>query len=528
MNPTTLLGHLKNPALYGPDVDNVTILQTHISFVALTGQYAYKIKKPVDFGFLDFSSLGKRKHFCEQELQLNKRLCPDIYLDVVPLTKKNESLELNGKGPVVEYAVKMKEFAQENIMTTLLQRRAIDKQTIETLCTLLVDFYKKNPSTDEIRSYGTVDVVKRNIDENFEQTASVIGTTIPKETYAYLKQANAQFFQQNKEVFAQRIASGKIQDCHGDLHSGNIVVDDNICIFDCIEFNKRFRYCDVASDISFLAMDLDYQNHPYLSSYLIHTYIEKSDDTGIFTVLNFYKSYRAYVRGKVIGFRLDDPTINDAEKQEIIATTNNYYALSRYYASLFMLTLTNKKPLLFMVSGLTGTGKSTLSLKVAVDYHAHLLNTDIVRKELAGIDKYQKHHDPVNTGLYAPGKVAQTYEKILENTAALLDQGHNVVLDATFQKKEYRTLAQKVAADHNAHFIALHCTAPDHVVKQWLEERLKEKTVSDGRWEIYVAQKDSYEPLGTDEPHIEIDMSNQNYDCRMKQFETILRSIVEG
>ncbi len=527
MEPTTLLDHLKNPSLYGSDVDNVNVLQTHISFVALTGEYAYKIKKPVNFGFLDFSTLEKRKQFCKEELRLNKRLCPDIYLDVIPLTQNNDHLELNGKGPVVEYAVKMKEFPQDKIMTTLLKKGAINEKTIENLCSILVDFYRRNTSTEEIKRYGTRDAVKKNIDENFEQTASVVGKTISKETYAYLKQANEQFFQKNKDVFSQRIAAGTIQDCHGDLHSGNIVVDDDICIFDCIEFNKRFRYCDVASDIGFLAMDLDYQNHPYLSSNLIQMYVEKSGDTGIFNVLNFYKSYRAHVRGKVIGFKLNDPTIDDAEKQDTVTTANKYYALSKYYASLFLLDLTNEKTLLFMVSGLTGTGKSTLSLKIAIDYHAQRLNTDVIRKELAGIDKYQRHHDPMNTGLYAPEKVSTTYETVMEKASTLLKQGYNVVLDATFQKKKYRALAQKVAARHNARFVALHCVSPDHVVKQWLEERLKRKTATDGRWEVYIAQKESYEALGADEPHLQIDMSNQNYDYRMKQFETILRSIVE-
>lgn len=528
MEPSKLLEQLKKPSLYGSDVNAVEVLQTHISFVALTGKYAYKVKKPVNFGFLDFSTLEKRKQYCEEELRLNRRLCPDIYLDVVPLIQKKDQITLGGEGDVVDYAVKMKEFPQGRIMTTLLNQGKINQETLDKICTILVDFYNASQPSREIEQYGQLDAVRKNIDENFEQTVSVVDVTIPKETYEYIKNATDQFFRQKTNVFEQRIKDGKIQDCHGDLHSGNIVVADNIYIFDCIEFNKRFRYCDVASDVGFLAMDLDYLNHPYLSSYLINKYVEKSNDTGIFDVLNFYKSYRAYVRGKVIGFKLSDSNVDEAEKKEIIDTTKKYHDLSHYYASLFSFDLTTNKPLVFIVSGLTGTGKSTLSLKLAVDYHAHQINTDIMRKELAGIDKFERHHDKMNTGLYAPENVDFTYEKVMKRATMLLQEGHNVVLDATFQKQKYREMAREIADKHNAILLPIRCVCPDHIVKKWLEERLKKKSVSDGRWEIYVAQKDSFEPFSNSEPHIEFDASKESYDYRMQMFRTILQTIAEG
>ena len=290
MASSQLFNQLTNPAFFGPDVTSVKILQTHISYIVLTGDYAYKIKKPVDFGFLDFSTLEKRKYYCEEELRLNRRLCPEIYLDVLPITKKKDILELNGDGEIVEYTLKMKEFPQQNIMTNLLKKGVITEEIIDEICDILIQFYQSGKQTPEIDKFGDISSVKKNIDENFEQTSPVINVTIPQKTYDDIKKMNQSFFERNKKVFTKRIQQGHIRDCHGDLHSGNIVVDHGICIFDCIEFNKRFRYIDIASDIGFLAMDLDYQNHPHLASYLINKYIEKSNDHSIFGVLNFYKS----------------------------------------------------------------------------------------------------------------------------------------------------------------------------------------------------------------------------------------------
>jgi hypothetical protein len=530
MSPSKVFENLQNPQFYGSDVESVNMLQTHISYVALTGDYTYKVKKPVNFGFLDFTSLEKRKYFCEEELRLNRRLCPHIYLDVIPITQKNDEMELNGTGKVVDYAVKMKEFPQDRIMTNLLKHGKITEETINEICAILTDFYNSGERSQEIDTYGDIAAVKKNIDENFEQTHPVIDVTIPKNVYTFIQTSSNNFFQVEKEVFKQRIQHGHIHDCHGDLHSGNIVVtDDTICIFDCIEFNKRFRYIDGASDIGFLAMDLDFQNHPYLSSYLIKQYVEKSGDTGIYTVLNFYKCYRAYVRGKVIGFQLNDPHIDTLKKNEIVATARKYFDLSYYYASLFSQDLKkDRRPLLFIVCGLTGTGKSTVAQKLAIDHHAHLINTDVVRKEIAGIDKYERHHDSYDKGLYTPEKVLFTYKKVMERAAMFLQNGENVVLDATFQKRQHRDLVQTIAQDHEADFLFIYCDCPEEVVKQRLEARLRKKSVSDGRWEIYVEQKTSYEPLTSEENHLVFDTGNETYAYRMNIFQQIVKRINEA
>ncbi|MFO8078644.1 MAG: AAA family ATPase, partial [Thermoplasmatota archaeon] len=361
------------------------------------------------------------------------------------------------------------------------------------------------------------------------QTVSVIDVTISKEKYHFIKQTNQDFFQHHKSVLEHRKKNGCIFDCHGDLHSGNIVIDeDDVCIFDCIEFNKRFRYIDVASDIGFLAMDLDVNNHPFLSSHLILEYVGKSHDISLFDVLNFYKSYRAYVRGKVIGFQLADEQIPHEKRQEIITTAKQYFALAEYYTRLFHLQYTKDQPVLFLISGLTGTGKSTLASKLTVDYHATSLNTDIIRKDLAGINRFERHHDEPDTGLYAPERVKATYEKLLERADELLQQHDSVVLDATFQKRCYREQAEKLAEENNAFFVPIECICPEDIAAQWLQERLKKKTVSDGRWEIYQQQKKTFESFNESEDHIIIDMANDDYEYRLQKFEEILSWMYHG
>ena len=528
MNQGKLFDSLKQPSFYGLGVTSVKLLQTHISYIALTGTYAYKVKKPVNFGFLDFSTLDKRKYYCEEELRLNKRLSPEIYLDVLPITRTDSTLELNGTGPIVDYALKMKEFPQEQIMTNLLKRGKVTEEIIDKLCQRLIEFYTAQEPSPDITKFGEPPAVKQNIDENFEQTKPMIDITIPKETFQYISEAATRFFEKKKDVFKRRMKEGRILDCHGDLHSGNIVINGtDIQIFDCIEFNERFRYIDVASDIAFLAMDLDYQNHPYLSSHLIQDYIVRSGDQGIHEVLNFYKSYRAYVRGKVHGFQLNDPHISPETKQDIVQHARAYFDLARYYTELFSRDLRAPKPLLLVVSGLTGTGKSTVAQKLAVDYHAEQINTDVVRKQQAGIEQFERHHDGFHAGLYTPDNIDRTYEQVMSLAAQHLRKKENVVLDATFQKKTYRDMARAVAAKHHATLVFLECTCPDEVVKQRLIERLKKKTVSDGRWEIYREQKKTFERFSSDEPVLAMDTANESYEYRMGFLRTLLYRIGE-
>ena len=322
---------LLTPEAYLQDPGKIELVQTHISFVFLTKNYVYKVKKAVNFGFLDFSTLEKRRMFCEKELELNRRLCPEIYLEVVPINKSN-TIIINGGGETVEYALKMKRLPQERIMTILLKEDKVDKKMIDEIAEIVAKFHSNAQTNNKISRYGSVKIVKTNWDENFSQTTKYINQTIPQAEFQFIQTKINDFIAKNTYLFKSRITGKRIRDCHGDLHSGNIFITDKICIFDAIEFNDRFRYSDVAADVAFLAMDLDFQKRSDLANCLVEKYLACSEDKQLKLLLAFYKCYRAYVRGKVISFKLDDPHVIRNEKESAAKEAQAYFKIATEYA----------------------------------------------------------------------------------------------------------------------------------------------------------------------------------------------------
>ena len=335
MDIPSLQKALLNPEIYPDLPKKIHLIETHISLLFLTGSYVYKVKKPVDFGFLDFTTLEKRKYFCEQEVRLNRRLSPDIYLGVVNITRDGDRVSFDGRGEVEEYAVKMKQIPEELLMDKLLDRGRVTPEMIKAVSEKLVRFYSEAETSELIKSFARPERVKQDTDENFEQTEKYIGVTISKDTFEEVQRRTNEFFRVRDKIFHLRIASDRIRDCHGDLRLEHIFWGDEIAIFDCIEFNERFRYTDVTADIAFLAMDLDYHGREDLTEHLVRAYIEKSGDREITNILDFYKCYRAYVRGKVESFRLDDPNIPEEEKEGALKRARKYFELSHRYAQRF-------------------------------------------------------------------------------------------------------------------------------------------------------------------------------------------------
>ena len=313
-------------------VDSVSLIQTHISWVFLTGEYCYKVKKPVDFEFLDFSTLEKRKFYCEEELRVNRRLCPDIYVDVVPITRGSDGLHVEGKGDAIDYAVKMVQLPQERRMDLLLENGEVDGNIIDEISKTLAEFHGAAKTGEDIDKYGSLETIKANWDQNFEQTRNLRGSLIPKDLFDSIESGVNGFIQKNSELFNGRIDNGKIRECHGDVHSGNIFVDGRIYIFDAIEFNPAFSCSDTAAEIAFLGMDLDFKRRKDLSGSFVDGYVECSRDDGIHDLLNFYKCYRAYVRAKVIGFKLFDAGVGQEEKGEAERLCKEYFSLAQEYA----------------------------------------------------------------------------------------------------------------------------------------------------------------------------------------------------
>ena len=329
--PPALVEVLLKPETYAHHPQKVELVQTQMSFLFLTGEYVYKVKKPVNLGYLDYTTLEKRRFFCQQEIELNRRLCPDAYLEVVPIVSRQGHIYLGGEGQIIEYAVKMKQLPEDRMMDKLLPQGLVTEQMVARVAEKLVAFHDKAVTSPEISAYGKPGAIKINTDENFAQTEKYIDISIPSNKYNKIKAYTDNFAKSNKSLFDKRVKDGKIKDCHGDLHAAHVCLANGICIYDCIEFNDRFRYGDVASEVAFLAMDLDRFRHADLSQAFVDAYVRFSRDKELSQLLNFYKCYRAYVRGKVSSFMLDDPYISAEEKTGVLAAARRYFELAESY-----------------------------------------------------------------------------------------------------------------------------------------------------------------------------------------------------
>ncbi|MFH1019769.1 MAG: hypothetical protein V1782_04015 [Pseudomonadota bacterium] len=324
---------LLQPEAYPHPAPEITLVQTHISYVLLAGAFAYKIKKPVDFGFLNFTTLEKRQHFCAEELLLNRRLCPSLYLGLVAITEQDSVFSLDGPGTPVEYAVKMARMPEERMMAKVIGRGGLTMEILDRIIGILVPFYAKAETGPAIEQFGTAQAVSVNVLENFEQTQGFIGcAALSREQFEAIS-GYARAFLGQEELFTARVKAGRVRDCHGDLYSANICLAEEIYIYDCIEFNQRFRYCDVASDVAFLAMDLDFHGLPEFSAYFIERFCRAAGDTTLLPMLNFYKCYRAYVRGKIGLFTAHAPEVDPATAENCLALAKKYFALAERYAA---------------------------------------------------------------------------------------------------------------------------------------------------------------------------------------------------
>ncbi len=489
---------LLHPRCYPGEVESVKMLQTHTAWVFLTGEYAYKVKKPVDFGFLDYTSIEKRRKFCLEELRLNKRLCPWVYLDVVPVVRRGAGFEIGESGEAVDYAVRMKELPQDAIMTELVEKRKINFELIDRVARIVADFHDEAEMSDEISKHGSIETVRYNWEENFSQTEKFVDVLMKRRIYDEIKGSVERFMDEKHDLFAERVNQEKVRWLHGDFHSGNIFVTDRICIFDCIEFNPRFSCSDVASEIAFFTMDLDFLGSKELGDYFVYRYIEYSKDTELLRLLDFYKCYRAYVRGKVLGFKVVDAGVKDSERRASQIIAEKYFMLSNHYAnSLFGF------PVLILVYGLPGVGKSSVSRELSRSLNVFHLRTDVLRKELAAMPVGEHGRSGYGEGVYSSDMSADTYRRVLEVGEVLLSHGKSCILDGSFLKREWRLRARELALKLDVPLYSVYCKCAEDVVFERMAARTKDP--SDATQEIYVKMKDHFEP--PDEDSITIDTS---------------------
>ncbi len=329
-----MIDQLLNPASLPDKTRHAFVVQTHISTVIVADEYVYKIKKPVDFGFLDFSSLPKRRHYCHQEVKLNQRLAPEVYLGVLSILPDNGGYRMEadeGQANVVDYAVKMRRIPEELLMKSLFDNGALRDDHLQEIAAVLGRFHHEAARSARIDEFGEAGAFRINTDENFEQTKKYVGITIDKADFDTLSEWTATFYRRNEDLFRARIAEKKIRDCHGDLHMEHVCLLKPVAIIDCIEFNERFRYTDTIADIAFLLMDLEYRGGGAFAERLWDYYQASMNETGMDALLTFYKVYRAYVRGKVISFQLDDERIETEAKQNAALAAKKYFKLARSY-----------------------------------------------------------------------------------------------------------------------------------------------------------------------------------------------------
>jgi aminoglycoside phosphotransferase family enzyme/predicted kinase len=486
----SLVEALLDPGAYPEPVNAVKLAETHISYLFLTGEHVYKVKKPVDFGFLDFTTPEKRRYYCEQEVKLNRRMSPEVYLGVVEIREQSGSYSIGGKGNTVEYAVKMLQLPQSRAMSLLLKEDQVTKEQVQRLAVKIADFHRRAATSPEITRLGDVDAVRENVEENFSQTEKYIGKCLSQDAFDDLAAYTRAFLEVREEVFRHRADAGRVRDCHGDLHTAQIFLENGISIIDCIEFNQRFRYSDVAEDIAFLAMDLDFHQRPDLSRTFVQTYVQESGDAGVMDLLDFFKSYRAYVRGKVNSFLLDDPELPDEEREKEASVARDYFHLAHSYAQIF------PRPALVLVTGITGTGKSTVAQELARRWDFSYISSDETRKALAGMGAEEHRYEEFGEGIYSAEFSQRTYESMFQQAEEQLKAGRSVVLDGTFRRSAERSGAISSAQALGMETWIIECQLPDHIARQRLESRLAEGTsVSDGRWELYHRQQQEWEPV---------------------------------
>lgn len=503
-----LIQQMMQPGFYPHSVkEPIQLMQTHVSYVFLTGDYAYKVKKPMNFGFLDFSTLEARGHFCSEELRMNQLMAPEIYLEVLPITQQGDRFVLGGAGQPVEYVLKMCQFPQEALFINLFEQGKLTEAHMEELGRIVAQFHAEAQTSDYIRSFGKVSKIREAIDENYQQTEKYIGGPQTQQQYEETKHFTDTFFADCQELFATRRETERIRECHGDLHLRNICLwHDKIQLFDRIEFNEPFRFVDVMYDVAFTVMDLEARGRQDLGNAFLNTYVEQTGDWEGLQVLPLYLSRQAYVRAKVNSFLLDDSGVPDDAKQEASAIASDYYRLAWEY------TKTNQGQLILM-SGLSGSGKSTVARHLARRLGGIYIRSDAVRKHLADVPLEQPGRDE----LYTWAMSEKTYARLLELGIKLASVGFPVILDAKYDRQKFRQDAIALFKSYQLPVRIIYCTAPEAVLRDRLLSRTGD--VSDATANLLTLQQAAAQPFTEEEQPLVITLdTTQDWASQLLTF----------
>jgi len=505
---------LADPGIYPHRPDEVEHVQTHISHVFLAGPYVYKLKKAVRFPFLDFSTPALRRKFCAEEVRLNRRLCPGVYLGVVPVTRSADGrFRLRGRGKAVEHVVRMRRLPADRMLTRLLAAGGVTGEMMDALARTMAAFHAEVPTGPKIAAHATPDALLERWAEEARAVAPFVGSLLRAEDHEILADFGPAFVRQHAALLRARQAGGRIREGHGDLHAEHVCFLDapvaaapglpplppGIYVFDCIEFSEAFRRNDVASEIAFLAMDLESLDHPSLARRFVTAYVEATGDVAIPMLLPFYACYRAIVRGKVEGLESREREVDAAEREAAARRARRHFALA------VRMAWTAGGPTMIACCGLAGSGKTALATELAATTGATLLGSDAIRKRddhgtrpaVAAFD----------AGLYTPAARDAVYETLAAEADAAVAAGQSVVADATFVRAADRARLAAVAVRRGCPLVFVECRADEAVVRTRLEARAHTPSLSDARWDTFLAQRARREPFVLGEPCIAIDTS---------------------
>ncbi|HJW26191.1 MAG TPA: AAA family ATPase [Rhodocyclaceae bacterium] len=484
---------LLDPSRHPHPAPAVTLIETHISFLLLTGPFAYKIKKAVDLGFVDYTRLERRHFFCQEELRLNGRLAPRLYLDVVPIAGSPEDPRLGGAGEPVEFAVRMAQFDQDRLLDRLIARGELTADHVDALAATVAAFHGSAPPAAPADDYGSPAAVWAPVAANFAHLRAKAGS----DAWPLLERLEGWSraeFQRLGEKVARRKAEGFVRECHGDLHLGNVaLLEEEPTIFDCIEFNPELRWIDVINDLAFLVMDLAERGRPDYAWRLLNDWLEVRGDYGGLALLRFYQAYRALVRAKVAAIRAADPASSPADREGAKAGLAAYLAFAEGITA-------PKPPLLLVTHGLSGSGKTLLARRAAEALGAIRLRSDVERKRLQGLQPLARSGSGIACGLYADSATVATYRRLAELAAEVIAAGYPAIVDAACLARWQRDSFRDLARDLKVPFLILHCRAPCSVLEKRVAARARlGRDASEADLAVLTRQCRDVEPLAADE-----------------------------
>jgi uncharacterized protein len=495
-----LIEALKRPDTYPHPADAVECIETHISWVLLAGDYAYKLKKPLDLGFLDFSTLDRRRFFCEEELRINRRLAPDLYQAVVAFSGSPDAPTFDGPGEPFEYAVRMARFDREREMDKLLERGELPLAWMDELAQRVADFHDRIPRAVPDSEPGTPEAVLAPMVQNFEQLRPRLSEPARLEQLERIAGWTEQSCERLRDTLAERYTRGFVRECHGDMHLGNMAhVHGHVLIFDGIEFSEALRWIDVMSEVAFVTMDLLGRDAPDHAHRFLNAWLEHTGDYEGLRLLRFYQVYRAMVRAKVSGIRMGQDGMADDARRTARVRCFNYLDLAESL-------IRPPSPALLINHGLSGSGKTTRSGPMVERFGLIRIRSDVERKRLAGMASRERDRSGVGVGIYSGDMSVRTYERLRTLARAVLGAGHSVIVDATFLERAWRDRFAALAKELDVPFCVLHYQAPEAVLRERIRQRRSEdRDASDAGIAVLEHQLSHGEAPGKDEPVVVID-----------------------